>query len=669
VLEALPKEPEHEPGAGVETGACAGSGRPAGLDGSDHGVAIFDAHHCLVTGSARYFETLRYPAHLRERGTPLAACLRHEVSVAADTGDGSVPAEASGTERLAGTSHPFGTGLLANGCTITVRTAALPDGGLVRMCTAQECLVCGGGAGGAEPTLARSLVGSGLEMLEALNAMGDGFAYFDQDNRLALFNARYKEFYAPIAGKIVIGAHYDDLIRAALEGRAIIPHDQTADEYVSWCAEQRRLPAIEFEIKLASGQWLHVNEHQTKSGGIVSVQSEITVLKHRENDLRALSQKLGEQNILFDAALNNMVQGLCMFDVDQKLIVVNKRYLDLYRFSPNVVKPGISLREIMEYSVAIGNYTAEEADRALSERPSQAQKRERDVLLQRLKDGRTIAVMHSPLPGGGSVATYEDITAREQIELTLRQYACRLENSNRELQDFAFVASHDLQEPLRKIESFGDRVNAKFAAQLGEEGQMYLTRMQNAAGRMRGLINDLLSYSRVTSKAQPFEALELDTIVQEVISDLQVAVEEAQGQIDIGSLPVIQADATQMRQLFQNLISNSLKFRKKDQPAVIKIEARVYAEAPGFEDSREHCELVISDNGIGFDNKYADRIFTIFQRLHGRSEYNGTGIGLATVRKIVDRHGGSIKAEGNPGVGATFTMTFPTKQNEVDGSL
>jgi two-component system, NtrC family, sensor kinase len=124
-----------------------------------------------------------------------------------------------------------------------------------------------------------------------------------------------------------------------------------------------------------------------------------------------------------------------------------------------------------------------------------------------------------------------------------------------------------------------------------------------------------------------------------------------------------------MRQLFQNLISNSLKFRKKDQPAVIKIEARVYAEAPGFEDSREYCELVISDNGIGFDNKYADRIFTIFQRLHGRSEYNGTGIGLATVRKIVDRHGGSIKAEGNPGVGATFTMTFPAKQNEVDGSL
>jgi signal transduction histidine kinase len=382
--------------------------------------------------------------------------------------------------------------------------------------------------------------------------------------------------------------------------------------------------------------------------------------KDREHALRALSQKLSQQNMLFDAALNNMIQGLCMFDADQKLIVVNARYLELYNFSPEVVKPGISLREIMEYSISIGNYTTDDAARALAERPSQAQKRERNVLLQRLRDGRTIAVMHSPLPDGGSVATYEDITAQEQTERTLRQYARRLEHSNRELQDFAFVASHDLQEPLRKIESFGTRLHAKAGDQLGEEGQLYLERMQGAAVRMRSLINSLLSYSRITSKAQPFAALELGQIVLEVISDLQVAIEEAAGRIDIGPLPVVQADATQMRQLFQNLISNSLKFRRNDQPPVITIAASAHPPecSPGC------CEIVISDNGIGFENKYATRIFAIFQRLHGRGEYEGTGIGLATVRKIIDRHGGTIRAEGAPGVGATFTIVLPTRQEK-----
>jgi signal transduction histidine kinase len=380
----------------------------------------------------------------------------------------------------------------------------------------------------------------------------------------------------------------------------------------------------------------------------------------REYALRALSQQLSQQNMLFDAALNNMIQGLCMFDADQKLIVVNGRYLELYNFSPEVVKPGISLREIMEYSIAIGNYTEDDAARALAERPSQAQKRERNILLQRLRDGRTIAVMHSPLPDGGSVATYEDVTAREQSERTLRQYASRLEHSNRELQDFAFVASHDLQEPLRKIESFGNRLHATVGDQLGDEGQLYLERMQSAAVRMRSLINGLLSYSRITSKAQPFEAVELGQIVLEVVSDLQVAIEEAAGRIDIGPLPIIQADATQMRQLFQNLISNSLKFRRKDQPPVITIAASVRTPTH----SRACCEIVVSDNGIGFDNKYATRIFAIFQRLHGRGEYEGTGIGLATVRKIINRHGGTIRAEGSPGAGATFTIVLPSKQDK-----
>jgi light-regulated signal transduction histidine kinase (bacteriophytochrome) len=359
-----------------------------------------------------------------------------------------------------------------------------------------------------------------------------------------------------------------------------------------------------------------------------------------------------------------MIQGLCMFDADQQLIVCNARYLSMYGFSPDVVKPGIKLREIMEYSVSLGNYRREDALRAIDERPDTADKREHAVLHQRLNDGRVIAVMHQPMPGGGSVATYEDVTQTVHAEEALRDYAAKLERSNRELQDFASIASHDLQEPLRKIEAFGDRLAARCADELSDAGRVYIDRMQDAAGRMRCLINDLLTYSRVTTKARPFAPVDLGRIAREVMSDLQVAIEQAGARIVLADLPVIHADATQMRQLLQNLLSNALKFRCAERAPEVRIGARLYT--PTRPEHRAAgprlCELAVADNGIGFKQDYADRIFGIFQRLHGRSEYPGTGIGLATCRKILERHGGTITATGRPAEGATFLCTLPVRQ-------
>jgi signal transduction histidine kinase len=667
VLEVL-KTPVRRSDDEAQSLMAKGAGRVpfAVLDALDQGVAVFDADHRLVFANERYFEALSYPPHLRIGGASLAECLRHETQAVEPPTDLGVVASGDGPSGTPAADEPDAGCVRGGERPLTVRTESLPDGGFVRMVMAVTLAKPGDRPA---PHLSAKLdpsIDSGLRMIEALDAMGEGFSYFDPEGRLVLFNARYREYYNIIADEIVPGAVFEDLIRSALRHGAVIPSNQSADEYLAWRLALRTQTSANFEIKLATGQWLRINEYKTSSGGVVSVQSDITALKERENALRSLSQELGDQNILFDAALNNMIQGLCMFDSNQKLIVVNTRYLELYKFSPQVVKPGITLREIMEYSVAIGNYSAEDAERALAERPSQAAKRERNVLLQRLRDGRVIAVMHSPLPTGGSVATYEDVTAREQIELTLRQYANRLENSNRELQDFAFVASHDLQEPLRKIESFGNRLFAKCENELGEDGKLYLDRMMNAASRMRGLITDLLSYSRVTSKAQPFEGVELDTIFTEVVSDLQIAIEEAEGRVDLGPLPIIQADATQMRQLFQNLLSNSLKFRKKGVPPIIRVEAKVCERPSDTGQMQEYCEIVLRDNGIGFENKYADRIFAIFQRLHGKGEYEGTGIGLATVRKIVERHDGTIKAEGIPDVGATFTIALPVKHEDKD---
>jgi signal transduction histidine kinase len=258
------------------------------------------------------------------------------------------------------------------------------------------------------------------------------------------------------------------------------------------------------------------------------------------------------------------------------------------------------------------------------------------------------------------------LTERKQAEEKLRTYASKLERSNRELQDFVFVASHDLQEPLRKVQAFGSRLQNKYSEALGDQGRDYLERMQSAAARMQTQIKDLLAYSRVTTRAQPFVPVDLSKVAQEVVSDLGVRIEQVGGQVEVGGLPTIEADPDQMRQLLQHLIGNALKFHREGETPVVKIHAESLngqgEGAAGASAGDGLWQIMVEDNGIGFDEKYLERIFQVFQRLHGRSEYEGTGIGLATCRKIIERHGGSITAKSAPGQGATFIVTLPVRQ-------
>ncbi len=249
-----------------------------------------------------------------------------------------------------------------------------------------------------------------------------------------------------------------------------------------------------------------------------------------------------------------------------------------------------------------------------------------------------------------------DITQRKRAEQTLNQQADKLARSNQELEQFAYVASHDLQEPLRKIQAFGDRLKTKCGTALGDEGADYLTRMQNAAARMQVLIQDLLSLSRVASHAKPFAPVDLADVARVVISDLEVRITERNGRVEASGLPVVFGDRGQLAQLLQNLIGNGLKFQKPGESPLVKVsgESVELPDGPGAA-----WKVTVEDNGIGFDEKYSERIFQIFQRLHGRSEYEGTGIGLAICRKIVERHGGTIAAFSSPGAGAKFVITLP----------
>ncbi len=250
-----------------------------------------------------------------------------------------------------------------------------------------------------------------------------------------------------------------------------------------------------------------------------------------------------------------------------------------------------------------------------------------------------------------------DISHRRQAELALRQTMVDLDARNRELQDFAFVASHDLQEPLRKIRAFSDRLQQRYSAELSPEARDYLSRSHQAAARMQTLINDLLAYSRVAARGKPFGPVDMGALLATVVDDLEARLESSGGRIDAGPLPTIEGDPTQLRQMLQNLLANALKFRDPGRPPVVTVTAEPtrLGDVPAWRFS-------FVDNGIGFEPRYAEKVFVPFQRLHGRQEYEGTGIGLAIVRRIVERHRGTVLAQGVAGEGAKFTVCLPERQ-------
>lgn len=264
----------------------------------------------------------------------------------------------------------------------------------------------------------------------------------------------------------------------------------------------------------------------------------------------------------------------------------------------------------------------------------------------------------------------EDISIFRNSQNELRDKVYALESANESLEQFAYVASHDLQEPLRKIRAFGDRLSTKYADQLEGTGKDYIERMQNAAARMQVLIDDLLKFSRVGRVREPFQPVQLSDIVEDILSDIETYVSETNTKVTVNALPAVMGEPSQLRQLFQNLISNAIKFHQPDQSPEITItcEKISAAEVEDFdiaESASGYHKINIADNGIGFEEKYLDRIFNIFQRLHGRSEYKGTGIGLAICRKIVENHGGFISATSKPGHGSTFYVILPDNQTTV----
>jgi signal transduction histidine kinase/CHASE3 domain sensor protein len=267
--------------------------------------------------------------------------------------------------------------------------------------------------------------------------------------------------------------------------------------------------------------------------------------------------------------------------------------------------------------------------------------------------------------GDGLIVTYTDVSGKHAAEEQMRKYAEELKRSNQDLEQFAYVASHDLQEPLRKIRAFGDRLAARYADKLDEVGTEYITRMQQASTRMQKLIEDLLSFSRISSGQEQFTRVNPTGVVNEVVDDIEGQILREKAKVGIKPIAEINGDRGQLRRLFQNLISNAIKFHKQGVTPVVEISGSIVSRADtekefGFSlPESSYVRIVVKDNGIGFDEKYAEKIFNIFQRLQGRAEFEGTGIGLAICRKIMTNHSGYIRAESVVGQGSQFILIFP----------
>ena len=384
-----------------------------------------------------------------------------------------------------------------------------------------------------------------------------------------------------------------------------------------------------------------------------------------ELHVQARTAQLDKLQRQYEGILNSAGEGICGLDLSGRVIFANPAAARITGWKVEELV-GLSAREVFcgkpgEVEVTDGNDDAR--------KPLEAND-DADTVFYR-KDGSVYPVEHLRSPVHeknqlvGEVIVFKDITERKHAEAKLAQKAAELARSNDELEQFAFVASHDLQEPLRKIQAFGDRLKLRTEKLDLGDARDYLDRMQSAAARMQRLISDLLTFSRAIRSSQPFVPVDLGVTTREVLNDLEVRIEQSKARVEVGPLPTIEADPTQMRQLLQNLIGNALKFQRPGNPGVVRIRALTNGEARPSRfngDEDDACELVVEDNGIGFDPKYSEKIFAVFQRLHGRTEYEGTGIGLAVCRRIVDRHRGEIIAQGRPGEGAAFTIQLPLRQ-------
>lgn len=483
-----------------------------------------------------------------------------------------------------------------------------------------------------------------------LDSMGQGISAFDAGLRLLIFNRGYVELMDYPEGFLQVGMSYEEILRFNV-GRGEYGRDDPEGHIQERLAKARATEHLtsRLEHRRPNGTVLALRRTPLPCGGFINTYTNITQRKKAE-------ENADRNAAILQATIDNMADGVRVFDKNLRLTMWNRQVFELFGFPADFAKIGTPYSTFLDYTIQRGDYGSDPDRETLDAKLARAKNPTVRDIEQELPNGRIVEKRRNPMPGGGFVSTYVDVTEHRRAEQAMVKQAKELalaseelKRSNDELQQFAYVASHDLQEPLRMVGSYCQLLQRRYQGKLGSDADEFIGFAVEGAKRMQRLINDLLLYSRVGTKGKPFAATPMQQVLADALANLAVAVEEAHAEITHDPLPTVWGDDVQLTQLMQNLLGNALKFRDE-------LPVRIHI---GVERDDALWRVRVQDNGIGIQPQYADRIFMIFQRLHTRQEYPGTGIGLSICKKIVERHGGRIWVEPAATKGTSFMFTLP----------
>ena len=502
---------------------------------------------------------------------------------------------------------------------------------------------------------------------ESIESLAGGFALFDANERLVLCNRRYGDLYAGARDLLVPGMRFEEIVTAAASAGNFPQAGESWDLWVGEHLQHFRNPGPPFELELRDGAWFRVAERRTADGGFVVISTNITELRRRETELRNIGEELRHKNVLLDAALDNMVQGLAMYDVNQRLIICNQRFLDLYNLPASMGQPGTDLVEILDYTAKLEGLTPEQANTMRQRRMGAAASAKQAKLQDFLSNGRVINVLHLPMPGGGSLATYDDVTGSYSAERQLRSAKEEAELASRAKSDFLANVSHELRTPLNAIIGFSEIIKDQLFGPMGNQRyREYAIDIHDSGTHLLSLINDILDLSKI--EAGKFELheepIDFEAATKSSFRIMRDRAEEAGVTLELDvppELPRLRADPRAVKQILLNLLSNAVKFTDAGGRVVVS------AQLAGNGGLR----IQVEDTGIGIAEEDIAKAMAPFGQVDSSlsRKYEGTGLGLPLTRRLVDLHDASLTLTSRAERGTCVTINFPRDRvcpQEVD---
>jgi PAS domain S-box-containing protein len=485
--------------------------------------------------------------------------------------------------------------------------------------------------------------------VDAIESVPVSLMLHDADDRLVICNTITRTFFPGLDHLLTPGTSFEDLVRAQGESGRLPSAVGRVEAWLKERMEAHRNPKGTITRNHINGRWVQIVERRTSDGSIIGIRVDVTEIKTSE-------EQLARQSALLQATLDNISQGLSVYDADLRLVAFNQHYIHMLGLPPGFARPGLRFEDFVRWNSQRGEYGPGTPEEHVAGRVALVTKPEPHYIERKRPDGTVVEIRGNPMPSGGFVTTYTDVTQRKAFEDTLEanakrleEYAQELKKSNTELEQFAYVASHDLQEPLRMVGSYCQMLQRRYKGKLDKDADEFIGFAVEGALRMQQMINDLLTYSRVGRNGKGLVDIAVEDVVKSAVANLQASIAESDAKVTWDPLPTLRGEKVQLLQLFQNLIGNAVKFRADDRPLEVRVSAQQEADSWHF---------TVKDTGIGIEAQYLDRIFLIFQRLHDRTKYKGTGIGLAVCKKVVEHHGGRIWVESEPGEGTTFHFTL-----------